>query len=114
MEGCRQLLTCLLTSGGQSTALARGMLGDKDGMLAVGGLGMRHRLEVWGANSKATEQQCGAGCTWWGEEPKQRVGQARPFSRFRAQADTMRGSNKPNVNVCRERLLGKGRRRGGA
>lgn len=73
---------------------------------------MRHKLEVCGANSKATEQQCGAGYIWWGEEPKQRVCQARPFSRFRAQADTMGGPNKSNVNVCQERLLGKGRRGG--
>lgn len=64
MEGCRQLLTCLLTSGRQSTALACGMLGDNDGVPALGGLGMRHKLEVCGANSKAAEQQCGAGCTW--------------------------------------------------
>lgn len=62
------------------------MLGDKDGVPAVGGLGMRHKLEVCGANSKATEEQGGAGCTWWGEEPKHRVGQDRPLSRFRAQA----------------------------
>lgn len=87
MEGCRQLLTCLVTSGGQSTALAHGCWETRIGVPAVGGLGMRHKLEVCGANSKATEQQGGAGCTRWGEEPKQRVGQDRPLSRFRARAD---------------------------
>lgn len=52
----QEAINILVTSRGQSTALAHRMLGDKDGVPAVGGLGMRHKLEVCGANSKTTEQ----------------------------------------------------------
>lgn len=82
------------------------MLGDKDGVPAVGGLGMRHKLEACGANSKATEEQCGAGCTCGGRS--QNTGWARTGP------SPGLGLRQANVNVCRERLLCKGRRRGGA